>query len=460
MHINTIIIGAGISGLVAAYQLKKRGQEIRLLESGNRAGGVISSQEVEGFLLERGPNSLRGTHELIDLVEELDLMEQLVTADPKAPAYVYYAGQLHAVPMNPLALAQTKLLTTGAKLRLLREPFVSGRREDGEESIASFVHRRLGPQILDRLVAPFLSGVYAGDAERLSVQATLGRLAEFEATAGSIVRGGFRAMRQARAGKVTPKRSLRPYRLCSFRNGLQTLPQALADSLSDHLLTDVSVTDITTLSQPSGYEVTFACRGERQTLQSDNLIIAAPAKAAAQMLSECAPEVATLVADIPYTQIIALPLAYRREQVGQALDGFGFLTPRSEGLRILGSIWNSSLFAGRAPEGWVLLNNFIGGETDPAAIELSDDELIGIAHADLKKVLKINGEPRRLPITRWQRAIPQYVIGHAGRMKNTEAALKNRRGLWLAGNYLRGISIGDCIRQAMQVADEVSRATD
>src|SRR5262245_42643967 len=213
MKLDAIIIGAGISGLVTAHRLKKMGRHILLLESCDRVGGVMQSLDAEGFLIEQGPNSLRGTHELLDLVEELGLAEELVTADPRAPAYVYADNQLHAVPMGPPALIKTRLISNSAKLRLLREPFIKARNAGGEESIASFVRRRLGDEILNRLVAPFLSGVYAGDPERLSVEACFPRLAELESDAGSIVRGAIRAMRTSNKKNEKPKRSLRPYRL-------------------------------------------------------------------------------------------------------------------------------------------------------------------------------------------------------------------------------------------------------
>ncbi|HZS05789.1 MAG TPA: protoporphyrinogen oxidase [Blastocatellia bacterium] len=457
MSLHSIIIGAGISGLVAAYHLKKLGREVLLIESSDRVGGVIQSQDAEGFLIERGPNSLRGTHEFLDLAEQLGLMNELVTGDPKAPAYVCFNGNLHPVPMSPPALVRTKLISGRAKLRLLREPFIKARRDKGEESLASFIRRRLGPELLDRLVAPFVSGVYAGDPERMSVQATFGRLAEFEAEGGSILGGALRAARASREKSSRPKRSLRPYRLCSFRDGLQRLPEALAKALGESLMTGAQVTGIGTDGASVKFEVSFEHRGERKIARSSALIVAAPADAAAGLLGECAPEIAALVADVPYTALVSLPLGYRREQLGRPLDGFGFLAPRSEGLRILGSIWNSSLFPERAPEGWALMNNFIGGETDPEAVSLSDEELIRIAHNDLKKVLGVTGEPRRLPVTRRRRAIPQYNLGHAARVAKIEAALKNRRGLWLAGNYLRGVSLGDCIREARRIGDEVDR---
>lgn len=462
MNFDSIIIGAGISGLVAAYKLKKLGRDVLLMESGNQVGGVIESSEVEGFLLETGPNSFRGTHELLDLVEELELMGELVTADPRAPAYVYSGGELHAVPMSPHALINTKLLTTSAKLRLLREPFINRRSVEravslpdvAEEAIASFVRRRLGPEILDKLVAPFLSGVYAGDSDQLSVQACFPKLARFEAEAGSILRGALKAVRASRTQNDKPRRSLRPYRLCSFRRGLDELPKKLAASLSNRLLTETRITNI---SKNNGlFEVAAEQRGENKTFNCRTLILAAPAFAAAKLVETFSPEIAQLLADIHYVSIASVPLAYRSEQVARKLDGFGFLAPRREGLRTLGSIWNSSLFADRAPQGWVVTTNFIGGATDPEAASLSDDELIGIVHNDLSRVLGITGEARRLPIKRWQRAIPQYNLGHAARVAKLEIALRQHRGLWIVGNYLRGVSLGDCVKDANTHAEETA----
>ena len=452
MELDAIIIGAGISGLVAAHRLKKMGHRILLIENSDRVGGVIQSLDAEGFLIEQGPNSLRGTHELLDLVEELDLGEELVTADPRAPAYVYAAGQLHAVPMSPPALIKTRLLSNRAKLRLLREPFIKPRTADGEESIASFVRRRLGDEILNRMVAPFLSGVYAGDPERLSVEACFPRLAELESNAGSIVRGAIRAMRSSNNRTEKPKRSLRPYRLCSFRRGLDALTETLAERLGESLLTEARVLQI---EQKNSFEVALEHRNEIKTLTSPALVVAAPASAAAQLLKTRAPRIGALLSEIEYASLASVPLAYAGDQVSRRLDGFGFLAPRSEGLRTLGSIWNSSLFRERAPEGWVMTTNFIGGATDPEAVKLSDDELIGTVHNDLSKVLGITGKPRRLPITRYERAIPQYNLGHRARVAEIESLLKNHPGLWLAGNYLHGVSLGDCIKNAEGIPQEI-----
>jgi oxygen-dependent protoporphyrinogen oxidase len=463
MTFDSIIIGAGISGLSTAYYLKQSGHKVLVLESSDRLGGVIQSLDTDGFLIERGPNSLRGTHEFLDLVDELQLNEQLVIANPKAPAYVYFNQALHAVPMNPLALVKTKLLSAQAKLRLLREPFIAARRETSEESLASFVRRRLGGEVLERLVAPFVSGVYAGDPERLSVQASFARLAALEASGGSIFRGGIKAARAAKANKNKPARSLRQFRLCSFRDGLQTLTEALAKALGENLWTQVYLHSLSQISDFK-FEMVFERQGRLSTMQTRSVVIATPAFTAAPLLQPLAPDLSAMLAEIPYTTIAAVPLAYRVEQVAWISDGlgngFGFLAPRGQGLRTLGSIWNSSLFPHRAPEGFVLTNNFIGGETDRDAIQLSDDELTNIVHGDLQTVLGITGAPHRLPITRWSRAIPQYNLGHAARIATIEAALRQRPGLHLAGNYLRGVSLGDLIKRGKELAQAICMTDD
>ncbi len=458
MNVDSIIIGAGISGLVAAHRLNKMNRDILLIESGARAGGVIQSRDAEGFLIECGPNSLRGTEEFLDLVEELNLTDELITADPRAPAYVYADSRLHAVPMNPRAFVKTKLISTSAKFRLLREPFVKARLESGEESIESFVRRRLGDEILERLVAPFLSGVYAGAPDDLSVQACFPKLAEFESESGSVLRGALRTARKTRGRRGKPKRSLRPYRLCSFRRGLSALPEAIAGSLGDRLLTRARIIGINKNLSTGRFEIRIEHQGEIKIFDGSTLVISTPAFVAGRLLDQIAPGIASLVAEIPYVSIASVPLAYRADQTPRRLDGFGFLAPRGEGLRTLGSIWNSSLFTGRAPEGWILMTNFIGGASDPEAVNYSDEDLIRIAHRDLSKVLNISGEPRRLPITRYERAIPQYTIGHAARVARIESELRATPGLWVTGNYMRGVSLGDCIKQAERAAVEVNQA--
>lgn len=224
-------------------------------------------------------------------------------------------------------------------------------------------------------------------------------------------------------------------------------------------MTGAHVTSIQRSSAESAarFTITTEQGGVNKILHCAALIIATPAYVTAQLLAESAPDVAALIGAVPYAALASVPLAYKTKQAARPLDGFGFLAPRGAGLRTLGSIWNSALFTERAPAGWLLTTNYIGGATDPTAIKLNDEELINTVHRDLSKVLNITGEPRRLPITRYERAIPQYNLGHAARVAKLETALHNHPGLRLTGNYLRGVSLGDCIKQAQGLATETNQ---
>ncbi|MBX3277184.1 MAG: protoporphyrinogen oxidase [Acidobacteria bacterium] len=458
MRYDAIILGAGISGLTAAHRLSRRNRRILLLESNDRVGGAIETMESDGFLIERGPNSLRGTHEFLDLVDELGIDDELIAADPRAPAYIYHRNALHAVPMGPAALIGTELLSLRGKMRLLAEPFISRAEGLGEESIASFIRRRLGDEVLERIVAPFVSGVYAGDAEQLSVQAAMARLAGFETDSGSIMLGALRGLlrRKPESEAARPARSLRRYRLCSFRTGLHRLPQALSASLGNAVMTGARVESVAQLSIPEGepvFEIEAVRGRDRQVLTTGTLIVATPAYTASELTLKLSPGLSALLAEISYNSLVTAPLAWRATQIGRPLDGFGFLAPRNEGLRTLGSIWNSTLFPDRSRQGWALLTNFIGGSTDPGAVNLEDGELRRIASDDLKRVLGIEGEPLALPLTRYWRAIPQYTIGHAERIEKIRKAVEKVNGLVLIGNYMDGVSLGDCIKHARDAAD-------
>jgi oxygen-dependent protoporphyrinogen oxidase len=433
-HKNFVVIGAGISGLVCAYRLKVLGADVFLLERAWRVGGVICSESVDGFLIERGPNSARGTREFLELVGELGLADQLLRGDRRAPAFVYFGGQLHRVPMGPGALLRSRLLSARGKLRLLAEPFISKREIPGEESVASFFGRRLGAEVAHRLVAPFVSGIYAGDAEQLSVQAAFPQMAELEAGYGSLFRGML--------GR-TPTQS---ERLCSFQSGMASLPRALAARLEGGLALGCENLRLARRS-PAGFELSF----DGGRLTCDQIVVAVPAYEAARLIAPISPELGGLLAQIEYSPLAVIHLAYDESSIGAQLNGFGFLVAPRELLRVLGCIYSSKIFERRAPQGKVLLTVFVGGALDPGAIRLSDDELIMMAHSDLQKAFGIAQKPRPIAITRYDRAIPQYNLGHLDRVRRIEE-LMGRAGIWLIGNYLRGVSVGDCIREADRAA--------
>ena len=478
-HREVVVIGAGISGLVCAFRLKTLGIDVLLIEKSDRVGGVIQSERVDGFLIERGPNSSQGTDELMALVEELGITGELAEGDPRAPAYVYFKQKLHAVPSGAGAFIKSKLLSLEGKLRIFREPFVPPRRQAEEESVAAFARRRIGREAAERLVAPFVAGIYAGDADRLSVQAAFPRLADLETGYGSLTRGMVAKAREARAArksaaaaldKAAPTRK----RMVSFREGMSFLPKTLAQRLGEDLIVGCSeirlrMAELDSSNQQdvpspradwsgfSAFEVELERGGTRELLTCDRVIIATPARATAALVAALSDDLRRLLDEIEYPPLAIVNLAYHSSSISVPLDGFGFLAAPSEGLNILGCVWNSSLFAGRAPAGSALLTAFIGGARNPDAARLVDAELVSTGHSELQRVLGISSEPRVIAITRYEHSIPQYNLGHAERVRRIESLPTGMPRFTLIGNYLHGVSTGDCIKEADRVAREVAR---
>jgi oxygen-dependent protoporphyrinogen oxidase len=460
---DVVVIGAGISGLVCAYRLKSLGFDVLLLEKSDRVGGVMQTDIIDGYQIERGPNSSQGTEELLALVEELGITSELAEGDPKAPAYVYFKGQLHPVPSGPIAFIRSKLLSAKGKLRIFKEPFIARRRSTEEESIASFARRRIGNEAAERLVAPFVSGIYAGDAEKLSAQAAFARLTNLETGYGGLIRGMLAKAREARRAKkaaatVLDKAAPTRKRLVSFKSGMETLPKTLARKIGEDLLINISDLKFEISNQPDRVSLEFERAGNRQQVTCERLVIATPARAAAALVRSSSDELSRLLEEIYYPPLVIVCLAYDKSSIATRLDGFGFLIPPGERMNILGCVWNSSLFKGRAPEGHALITVFIGGARNTEATQLADAELVTLVHSDLQKVLGISSEPQVVTITRWERAIPQYNIGHVERVRRIEELLRAQTELDLIGNYLHGVSTGDCIKEADRVAKAIGES--
>lgn len=439
---DVVIVGAGITGLVTAYQLNKQNIKLTILEQNTRVGGVINSTRVNGYLLEYGPNSFQESDEINQLISELNLNNDLVTANPKMPRYVYLNGKLQTVPLSPPALISSKLLSLSGKLRILAEPIISKRKETKEESIASFVKRRLGSQVHDRLVAPFVSGIYAGNTEELSLAASFPTLATLENNYGSLLVG---AIKTARNNKASGKKPIAK-RLCSFINGLATFPQTIANCLKDTLKTNCEILSININKE--NYTVKYKQNNIVTEVISKCLVLATPAYISAKWLSNF-PGLANELLAIKYAPIAVVHLSLPLEM---DLNGFGFLVPRNQGIRLLGSIWSSSLFPNRAPDKEILLTNFIGGSHDEKAVELADEELGQIVSQEIKSILNLKNTPKAISIYKYQKAIPQYTLGHLTRLATIESELNSQPGLYLASNYLQGVSLGDCVSRANKLA--------
>jgi len=409
---------------------------------------VISTQERDGFRFELGPQSFLSSEPLLKLIDGLGLKDQLLHADSRAPRYVLLRDRLVPAPLAPPSLLTTPLIGFHGKWRLFTEVFHHSRPPEADESVAAFVRRKFGGEILDRLVAPFVSGVYAGDPEKLSLRAAFPKLHEFENTYGSVLRGAMRSR--------PPKGAPRPG-LCSFRDGMETLPRALGMHLGDALLSESIVQGIRhgKANGNSSFEVEVMRHGHRETLLASAIIVAAPAYVASEILQGVSGKFAEPFARIAYPPVAVVAAGYRREQVRHPGNGFGFLVPRSEGLRVLGTVWNSSLFPGRAPENMACFTSFAGGATDPGLFALSDNEIADIVCGEVARVLGISGSPVTRSVYRYERALPQYDLGHSETISALGAAASAVQGLFLAGNYLSGPSIGACVEQANQTAEAV-----
>lgn len=435
VNADVLVIGGGISGLTTAFHLVRGGRKVVLLEASPRVGGSIETKTDGPWRFELGPNTVLENHEFVTrLIREAGLEGEKVTALPSAKRrFLWKGGQLHALPSGPVGFLKTPLFPASAKLRLLREPWIPKPAGDPEETIAEFVRRRLGQAFLDYAVGPFVSGVYAGDPERLSVRYAVSKIASLEREHGSLIRGALARRKGPAPGGA----------MISFREGLDQLPRKLAQSIGEvgDVRTGVSCRRI--VRTPDG----FRAETDSGPVEARQVVLAVPADAAARLLDSPG------LAEIPYAAVSLVSTGWRREDIAHPLGGFGFLAPRKEGLHVLGVLFPSEIFPGRAPEGHTVLTAFVGGRTQPEVAAWDDDRLMSTVLDELRRTVGVRGGPRISTIRRWPRAIPQYEVGH-GRFlelaREIEAALP---GLRIGGNFLHGVSVPDCIRNATEMAE-------
>jgi oxygen-dependent protoporphyrinogen oxidase len=432
-----LVVGAGISGLTAAFRLKLGGRRVAVLEAAARAGGAIETFSEGGWRFEMGPNTVLESDESVGrLIEDAGLADEKIVAFPSAKRrYLYKGGHLIPLPGGPGGLLGTPLFPPGAKLRLLREPWIGRPPEGVEESIAQFIRRRLGTSFLDYAVGPFVSGVYAGDPERLSMRWAVPKIHALEAEHGSLIRGAFASRKGPRPGRA----------MISFREGLEALPRRLAREIGD-VRTGVAARRVLRIG--NGFHVETSAG----PVEAAQVVLAVPADAAARLLEEATSGASLALAEVPYAAVAVVSLGMRREDIGHPLDGFGFLAPRKEGMRTLGCLFPSEIFPGRAPEGHVALAAFGGGRIDPAFAELDDDQIVKTVLDDLRGPLSLRGEPAFRLVRRWPRAIPQYELGHGRFVERAREIEWSLPGLRISGNFLQGISVPDCIRNAAALA--------
>lgn len=441
-----LIIGGGISGLSVAYRLKKAGVEPVLFEGGTAVGGNIRTEKRDGFLIEHGPNSTLASPEFFELLKDLNLVDQIAPPDANAKKrFVLRNGRPIALPSGPTSLITTDVFSTAAKFRLLKEPFVPAETSE-DESVASFFERRLGKEIVDYAVDPFVSGIYAGDPERLSIRYAFPRLFEMERQHGSMLKGGMRSKKNAAAPKV-PKGTPRSI---TFKDGMQTLSDALLENLRDSIRYSTKVHSISRTEQQA-----YRVQTENGEEDFDAIVICTPAHVAARIVDGLDSECATALSNVFYPPVTVVYTGFRREDVKFDPQGFGFLVPGSEGRRILGSLWTSSVFENRAPDGYHLFTTFIGGSRRAELCNNTEDVLLRIALEELDSILGISGEPAFTAIKKWPRAIPQYNLGYGKTLAAIEKFQNENPGIFFCSNFYKGISVSDCVKNSAAAADSV-----
>ena len=442
------ILGGGITGLTAAHRLTQLGHRVRLFEQSARLGGAIRTERTpEGWLIEAGPNSLQETPAVAALIAELGLTAELVPAAPAAKnRYVVRAGQLVPLPLSPPAFLASSLFSLGAKARVLAEFLRRPRPLTSDRSFADFIRDHFGSELFSTAAQPFVSGIYAGDPEKLSARFAFPTLWQLAQTHGSLLRGqlALAKARRARGEPATP-------RLVSFRAGLQTLTDTLAARLPVGTVTLNA--RVESLRSAPSWQLTWRdlATDTARTETFDTVLSALPAASLATLEINSARSLASLAA-IEHPPVSALFLGYRREQISHALDGFGLLVPATEKRSILGVIFNSTLFPARAPAGHVALNVMIGGALQPDLARLPTSELLATVAPDLRALLGVTSEPAFVRHTFWPRAIPQYNLGHDAHLATLAACERAHPGLHFGGQIRDGISLPACLAAAERLA--------
>jgi oxygen-dependent protoporphyrinogen oxidase len=465
-----VVIGAGISGLACAYRLKELGIPCLVLEAKERAGGLIATVRRDGFLFESGPQCPRFPAPVWRLVRELNLENEFVAGDANAKRYILSRGQLHSAPFSPTGLLTTRLVGFTSKLRILTEAFRYSRPPTHEESLSDFVERKFGPDVLDNLVDPIISTIFLGDSHKMGMESAFPALVKWERDQGSLVRGAIRARKSNRGPRMSDGSAADARRngatlhvaqalpsLGSFRSGMARLPERLSEELGEEIRHRARITSVAAISghrgtSKAGWRISIS--GEEE-ITTNHLVLAVPAYVAAGLLEISVPELATHLNAIEYAAMCVVSSAYDRSRVANSLDGFGFMVPRREGLKTICTFWNSSLFGERAPEGQVLMTSFAGRELGDAFGAMSEEECARAVEAENARILGITAKPVERSVWKDAQALPQYNVGHGRRMAEISSILATQPNLHLAGNFLSGRSIGDCVEVAYGVAKDV-----
>jgi oxygen-dependent protoporphyrinogen oxidase len=435
---DVIVIGGGVSGLATAHNLMRQGLDVHLLERQVRTGGNAISQRFQGFLMEHGPTTFNASVPVaVQHLSDLDLLADARDLGVGVKRrYLLDAGKLSGISTHPLGFFRSDYLSIKGRLSMLLEALRPRKKGAEEETIHAFASRRFGREFADKVIDPMAAGLFMGDSRQLSISGAFGRLAEMEQEFGSITRAVLAAKRGSEPGR----------HLYSWQGGMATVPARLAVALGGRIKTGVTVLGLQKTAQG------FAVKTTQGTRQARAVVVAAQPHVAAGLLEKIDPEGAAALQEIMAPPISVIFFGYRREQVAHPLDGLGFLTTKSNNRIISGAQFGSTMYAGRAPDGHVAISVYAGGMRNPDLVKLPDADLIAQVQQELSQILGISGVPVVTRLRRWQLGLPQYSLGHEKRRAILGATHERAGGLFLAGNYLDGVSMASCLDCADRVA--------
>jgi protoporphyrinogen/coproporphyrinogen III oxidase len=453
---HVVVVGAGIAGLATAFRVEREltrrgvGGTVSILEAAPRVGGNIRSESVDGFTVEWGPNGfLDNVDATVQLANDLGLEASIQKADAKAATrYLWRGGELHELPSGPLSFVKSRVLSLRGRLRVLLEPFQPRGPVTEDESVRSFGARRIGAEAADVLIDAMVSGIFAGDPTSLSLPSAFPKMRAMEAEHGSLLRAMIARRRERSGGGPSGPGGT----LTSFREGMATLPRALEQHFGPRLRL---ATPVHRIRREAGTARWSLALSNNETVLADHVVLAVPAQAAIGMTTDIEPNLTEVLGRMPSAGLAVVAVAYEDEDLAGAPDGFGFLVPRGEGIRMLGCLRDSTIFPGRAPDGNVLMRVMIGGAQDPGAVGLTDGELEDIVRTELKATLGVRAQPLFTRVIRHPHGIGQYTLGHGARLKTIATALEALPGLTLAGSSYKGVSMNSCVEHATIDAESI-----
>jgi oxygen-dependent protoporphyrinogen oxidase len=454
-YMNIAIIGGGISGLSLACELmgKDRGFDIKVFEADNRPGGKIFTEKTDGYICEAGVNGfLNNKPATLELASRINL-PPVRSNDSSRKRFIYTDGALQQLPESVSKFFMSNFLSLPGRLRMIGEYFVPKASKD-DETLEDFAKRRVGSEFFEKLLDPMASGVYAGDPSKMSIRSCFNKVYDLEQKYGGLIKGfmalGKEAKRSGKKVEAGPGGTL-----MSFSGGMYSLIETLGTLLGDRVLTGKAANGIEKAA--GGYRLHFL---DGTSFEADCVVLASPAHNSADIVRDLDRSIHDILAAIPYPALSVVSFGFRREKISSDVDFFGFLVPGKEKRKILGTLFDSSIFENRAPEGHVLMRSMVGGARAEGLAMLDDEKLISTVRSELADIMGLRAEPDFVRVFRWERAIPQYELGHYLKLKALDKALAAHKGLYLAGNAYHGIAVNDCIAGSVKLAGEIALISD